>query len=476
MNLFESVNQLNGWYWQDDVWRVILQYLGGICPKFHLERGLNQLSNSGNLWEAFTQTACEYVAVAGRQICEEKEKLGTGRSIRKEEFLSHYVNFEDPPLELLQSAWQENCLGDANPLPKRVIWYFDIEYYNNSDSTIALMDQELVFQALEPMYKVVRKSLLQLGIDHIVISTGRGYNFVSSVSSDSPVFGELLAIGRAIESSVSGKQNTRAYKRTKQVSWQAEQSFNGAMRLVQFFAGLIINDARRRSPLQVEMTDQGHEGISFDLSFMTRSVDTSCFGIPATLYLKLHYQKHLNHSVVFNTPIFLRLIRASGSHDNFPDFRQMIRVRSNYDDALNHFAGQEGYIPDGSAGFANLIKLYWQSPMAYFHAQMDSEEHEPYWEWWRTYNNLDGIASSLPHLAHIIYNPNPALLQPDNLNYLINGFLDAGWTPKHIGGYIRAQYENPSINWGSRFGKYDAAKWANGWVEILGSQRYFGLN
>jgi len=476
MNLPESISLLNGWYWQENVWRIILQFLGGICPDFHLERGLTRLSDSGNLWEIMTQTACEYLSVCGKQICEEKEKLGTGRSVRKEEFLSYYVNFEDPPPEIMQSAWQENCLGTANPLPKRVILYFDIEYFNNIDSTIALLNQDAVFGALEPVYWTVRETLVNLGIDHLAISTGRGYNFVASVPSESPIFDELLKVGRCIEQSVSGKQNYRAYKRNKRVSWQSEQSFKGAMRLVLFLSGLIINEARRRSPLSVEMTDQGTEGISFDLSFMTRTIDTSCFGIPATPYLKLHFQKHLHPAIQYNTPIFVRLIRARGNQENFPNYRKMLAVRSNYNEAIEHLAGQEGYIPNASAGLVNLLNLYWNSSMAKFHALLDSIDHDPYWEWWQTYRNLEGICSSIPQIAHIVYRPNPSLLQPDSLNYLINQMMDAGWHPKHIAGFIRAQYEDPFQNWGNRFNKYDASKWANGWVEILGAQRYFGLN
>jgi hypothetical protein len=79
-----------------------------------------------------------------------------------------------------------------------------------------------------------------------------------------------------------------------------------------------------------------------------------------------------------------------------------------------------------------------------------------------------------PHLAEMICNPNPALLNPSCLNRLINDLMDAGWHPKHVGGFLRALYEDPRINW-KKFEKYDAAKWANGWVEILGAQRYFGL-
>jgi hypothetical protein len=105
---------------------------------------------------------------------------------------------------------------------------------------------------------------------------------------------------------------------------------------------------------------------------------------------------------------------------------------------------------------------------------MDSVEHDPYWDWWKGYKNIDGICASVPQISHILRNPNPSLLQPDALNYLINKLMDYGMHPKHVAGIVRAQYEDPS-NGFYLFKKYDAAKWANGWVEILGAQRYFGL-
>ncbi|MHC9541491.1 MAG: hypothetical protein AB9903_18460 [Vulcanimicrobiota bacterium] len=476
MNLLESQARINGWFWNDDVWRVALQFMGALYDDFHLERHLERLSDSSNLWEAMMTTASEYLAVAGRQICEIKDKLGTGRSVTKEEYLSYYINYEWPPLELFQSMWQSSCLGEANPLPKRVLFYFDIEYYNNIDNTIVLLNQQAIFDAIEPIYRLVRESLLELGIDHLAVLTGRGYNFVAAIPSESEVFQRLLEVGHGVEPTVAERQKRPAFKRNKRVPWQAEQAFKGSLRLVLFFAGLIINKARRLvSPFPVEMSDIGPEGISFDITMLTRSVDTSACAIPVTPYLKLHYQKTLDSRVVNNTPILVRLIRARNEHENFPDHHQMIVVRNDYDQALHHFEGQTGYIPDGSSGIGRLIDLYWQSPLAGFLQTMDSEEHHPYWDWWKMYRDYDRFISQFPHLGWLVHNPNPALLQPDCLNMLVNDLLDDGWHPKHVGGFIRALYEDYRIDWNNRFKKYDAAKWANGWVEILGAQRYFGL-
>ena len=476
MNLNESIEQLNGWFWHDDIWRVGLQFMGALYDDFHLERGIRRLSDSSNLWNALMSTACEYMAVAGRQICEIKDKLGTGRSVRKEEYLSYYVNYEWPPLEPFQSMWHENCLGEANPLPKRVLFYFDIEYYNNIDTTVVLLDQAAVFRALEPVYQLVREKLLELGIDHMAVLTGRGYNFVCVVPAESPIFARLVEIGGPIDESLSLRQQQPAFKRKRRVPWQTERAFKGSLRMVLFFAGLIIEEARRRSwPLSVEMSDMGDEGISFDVTMLTRSVDTSACALPISPYLKLHYQKVLDSRVTTNTPIPVRLIRSRKDHENFPNLEKMIEVRFSYDEAVEHFSGQLGYIPDGSAGMANLIALYDRSPLAQFHRVMDSEEHVPYWDWWKSYRDYDRVCGQFPRLAPLVYNPNPLLLQPDYLNMLINDFMDAGWHPKHIGGFIRAIYEDYRFNWENRFRKYDASKWANGWVEILGAQRYYGM-
>ncbi|MDQ7826642.1 MAG: hypothetical protein RDV48_27815 [Candidatus Eremiobacteraeota bacterium] len=475
VNLLDSLRALNGWFWNDEVWRVGLQSMGALYDEFRLERGLQKLSDSANLWDAMQSTACEYLAVAGRQICEDKDRLGTGRSVRKEEYLSYYVNYEWPPLELFQSVWAENCLGEANPLPKRVLFYFDIEYYNNVDSTVLLLDQQGVFEALEPVYQLIRQVLLDLGIEHLAVLTGRGYNFISVIPPESPVFQSLIEIGGPVEESLARKQQMPTFKRRRRVPWQAEKSFKGALRLVLFFAGLIIEEARRRAwYVPIEMSDIGSEGISFDVTMLTRSVDTSSCAIPASPYLKLHYQKVLDSRVVNNTPVPVRLIRARNAHENFPGLARMIEVRNDYQKAFDHFSGQVGYIPDGSSGIARLAELYYRSPLYRFHQAFDSEQHDPYWDWWKTYRDYEAVTARFPHLAGIIHNANPCMLQPDHLNRLVNDFLDAGWHPKHIGGFIRAVYEDYRFNWNNRFTKYDPAKWADGWVEILGGQRFFG--
>ena len=438
MAINDFIKILNGWYWQRDVLRIALQFLGVECDEFDLEENLCKLSDSENLKKAMSEISAEYLTVCGRQICEEKQKIGTGRSVKKEEYLSYYINFENPPVEPSMSVWQKD----------KILWYVDLEVYNNNNSTIALLDQEKVYQFLEPIYQLVKRTLSYFGIRCIAVSSGRGYNFICSVPVNSPVFRELLDIGRCIEPTLAEEQHRfPVCKRNKPVPWQLEQGFKGSMRLVIFFIGLIIDEARRISNLNVEMSDQGTEGISMDPTFITRSVHTSSIAIPGSIYLKLHYNKdneHVDPSVKENTPPPIRLIRLYNGHENFPDFRKLIEVRSDYYQALDHLAGQVGYIPDGSEGLHNLIKLYRSSPLYYFHQLMDSVEHDPYWDWWKGYKNIDGICASVPQISHILRNPNPSLLQPDALNYLINKLMDHGMHPKHVAGIVRAQYEDPS--------------------------------
>jgi len=466
---------IDRWWWHDDIWRVTLQFMGASCKTFHLEKGLKKLSASENLRKEMLSTSCEYLSLEGRQINENKEKFGTGRSVSKEEFLSYYVNFENPPLGLCQSLWQKDYKEEARP--ERVIFYFDIEYFNNYDMKVVLLNQEEIITSVEPVYRLIREVLLNLAIDHQAILSGRGYNFISSVPSSSPLFNELIKIGGTIEPTLEEKQKHPSFKRQRPVLKEAELSFKGMLRLIMFLSGMIISEARKRSSLlPVEMSDQGYEGISLDPTMLTRSIDTSNCAVSTSPYLKFHFQKKLPPEIVYNTTIPVRLIRARGEKENFIDLKTMIRVRNDYNEAIVHFSEQEGFIPDGSKGLCNLINLYKKSPMAHFHNLMDTESHDPCSEWWRTYRNYDIICKDFSHLEKIIRNPNPALLQPDNLDHLINDFMDAGWHPKHIGGFLRSIYEDDFLGqWGTRFWKYDAAKWANGWVEILGAQRYFGL-
>ena len=479
MDIWEnSIRNLNGWYWNSDIWRVNIQAMGGLCDSFQLEPGLKRLSDSGNLWNAVMNTACEYLVVAGEQICEQKNKKGTGSSRTKEDFLTWDVNYENPVLELFQSVWQESCLGTINPNPKRTLFYLDIEYYDNESMEDFLIDQESIYAYLEPLYQLTREILLDLGIDHIALVSGRGYNFISCVPAESPMFGELLNIGKCVEQTVAQMQAEPIGKRNKPVPWQTEQSFKGSMRLATLLVGMIAGEARRRWGLKVEFSDKAERGISLDLSFIVRSASASSHGLPATPYLKWHYQKHIDETVLRNTPIPVRMIRANGRHENFSDYRDFLSIRNNtennYYQAREHFSGQTGYIPDGSAGLRNLAKLYYQSMLYQFHKNLDQYNHY----WWND-DEVNEIVNRIyryfPNISWMLDNPNPILLNPTYLDTFINELMNGGVDPIEIAVVLRAFYEEDSFNWGS-IGSYNYEKRANGWVEFLGCQRYLNYS
>jgi hypothetical protein len=131
-----------------------------------------------------------------------------------------------------------------------------------------------------------------------------------------------------------------------------------------------------------------------------------------------------------------------------------------------------GYIPDGSIGINNLLNLYYKSSFKEFYDWYDSEDHEPWETWNKTYRNYRAIFHDIPEIRWFVERANPFLLQPDKLEYLINIMFDRGWSPKHIGGFIRSIYENPEILWNNKFAKYDASRWANGWVQIVLSNKF----
>lgn len=469
--LQSSVQFLNGWYWQDDVWRIILQYLGCLIGDFHLERKLRRLSASANLKEFLCSSACEYLSLCGKQISEDKGKKSTGRSITMDQFTDYYINFEDPVLEILQSTWQ----NEINAIPKRTIFYLDLEYYNNYSYDIALIDQFDLFKKLEPFYWLVKNNLLNFGIDHIAISSGRGYNFLCIVPWDSSVFKQLIEIAPNIEKQVLERQKYPEPKRWRAISPYSEMSFRGMMRLVIYFMGLVIRQAilHKVSHLNIGFSDGGGEGISFDPTFITRAVDKNCFGVPCSPYLKLHFLKYTKNAIVEHTPIPVRLIRSRGNKEYFPNLNEFCLARWNYKELLNYWLPrQTGFIPDGSTGLQNLINSYKNSNLKKIYDWMDSEEHDRSTIWWRTYRNYDKILFDYPQLRYFVENANPQMLKPDSLRYVINFLFDRGWSPKHIGGFIRAIYENPQYWWKNDFFKYPSARWANGWVEIFMAERF----
>ncbi len=489
MNLTESIQHSNGWYWNEDVLRVILQFWGADIEKIALEsfatantNGLRHLSDSTIIKNILKTVKNEYVVVVGKQILEETEQVS--KSVKIEE-LPYYINFENPCLEYFQSFWQKDAINyadqdDKDVKPIRSIFVLDVEYYNKHEQGNIIIHQKERFLDLEPTYKVIKDKLNEYGIKHITVMTGKGYHFISQVPHTSPIMEQIIKIGSSIESSLRDKQRQgRFLRRERPVPPNVELIFKGNNRLQQFFFCQVINEIRRKSNIRIEISDCSEEGIALDNTILTRQVDMSCFGSLGSLYLKtlLAWDKIGGH-IVSNTPIPVRILRSINDIEIL-SLEDAILIRNDYDLALKHLASIEGFIPDGTNGLEKLIADYWDSALYNnVHKMMDSEEHDPPESWNMSYRNYDGICAKYPSIVQLLRNPNPSLLSPDELNYFINELYFL-WEVdkdlrrmKHISGLLRAIYEDGIFNWGNSFLFYDAARHANGWVELVLGQKY----
>ena len=148
------------------------------------------------------------------------------------------------------------------------------------------------------------------------------------------------------------------------------------------------------------------------------------------------------------------------------------------DDSANYAGAIKTDIPESSDGVERVIASYKRSDLFKFHNDFDRTQHDSPNRWSETY---DKYHSQDQRAEQILMNPAPALLKPNNIQYLTRRLMAEGWHPKHIAGLIRSKYER-DYGWGKKeggnfnFHKYDACAHANKWVRFYGGLISTGLD
>jgi hypothetical protein len=175
------------------------------------------------------------------------------------------------------------------------------------------------------------------------------------------------------------------------------------------------------------------------------------------------------------------MVRIARESDGrvFGTWQELVRARRSFGKALENLDQAGGIIPDGSIGIKRLIIDYKNSRLRQFHQVLDTVPGDDPSIWERTYRNYDAIAGNDPYLRYVFDNANDKLLDPNELNYVLNTLFDkwGGNNDLSVAGnvrtWLRSVYEDPRFNWGYRFMRhYSAAQQANGWATIILGQRF----
>jgi len=300
-----------------------------------------------------------------------------------------------------------------------------------------------------------------------VVITGRGYHFTSRVALGTETEKRLEKIGR-IEDTLAGKYATSSGRRHRSVPYSHGRVFDGMGRLMEYLAHLVMKEAKGKTSVPVVCTEvacqqgsKGREAISLDLSMYGDPIYLRDIRCPFSSYQKHKVEKHkVGNEVSEKTPVMVSLPRGG-----LDSLAELLEVRQNFQRAMEHAKAVQTEIPDQSKGFENLIRSYIRSRLCKFHKYFDSEEHNPYWDWERTYDRFDSH-SLPPCVSHALRVPNEHLLKPTNLQILTKVLSGMGWHPKHIAGLIRSKFER-NYGWGNFWLKYDAATRADFYVRTF---------
>ncbi|MBI2568551.1 MAG: hypothetical protein HYV63_16135 [Candidatus Schekmanbacteria bacterium] len=365
----------------------------------------------------------------------------------------------DNRLDVFRSVWDRQS----------TLFILDIEYYNRDHPERVYLCSHDVFVALEPLYHQVRSLLSDYGIDHMSIMTGQGYHFVTRVPFQSWAHHHLERLA-SVPDTLLGKYAHLApgTRRRERVTMTAAAGFEAMGRLLGFFTQEIIRRTAAHVSLPLQVSDvavgpreHGREAIS---------IDTTMYGDPLFMRdIRLPFSTHQKHKVQSykvgkavseGTPIQITLPRATNSGEI--GLWAALKMRRDFAAAAEYAAVQCCAIPDGQQGVARLIDAYEQSELARFDRELDATPQDPWPDWPNTYDRTD-LDQLPPCVALPLRNPNPALLQPTNLQTIVRCLLGRGWHPAHVAGLVRSRYER-GHGWEEDWSKYDANSRARYWV------------
>lgn len=441
------------------------------------KKGISQFLGSTVLdWEKWGDgdVKSEFLGVSTRNKLRRFDKPSPSSIIEPYEF-SKECNEYGGQVELQNSMWQRS--GDSvNGLPVRSLLFWDIEIYDNNNPLSPVYDSIDTFDKLYDINRLMERQFNYYGIQYQTIMSGRGYNFVTQVDSESSTIEDLFNIAGTPEQTVLDKQlyPNPNLKRRKIVPVDAELLHLASVKLQQFLFNQIIREARITQSLNVEVSDKGEYGVALDNTAIMYSVENRTMGtLGSPYFMKLEK----------NNPDFVKTlvkIPILGTGFSIPT-SDALNIRSDYDKTDELIGDVNCEIPEGSVGVSRLINDYRKSELYKFHQALDQclgDNPDKYDDSYRNYNEIATQTENPERIMHLINNANDELLKPDNLDYFIwqifntwggtNDWHIAG----HVAGLLRAIYEDGSLDWGTRFMKTDAQRFARGWVATVIGQAF----
>jgi len=456
-------------YRDPEVIKRILEYCGvpAIATKnFKVKDG----SLNNQLKDISKHITVEYLSGWGEHFQRTKGKKAS--SLTPE----HLGVLLESDLNIFRSVWDK----------QKITFVMDIEYLSHKFPGEAYVNPVDTFWKMEPVYRCFWDTLQEYNITPMTLVTGQGYHFVFDVNSYNvshknpnkevtATAKQLVELGH-VEETLKGKYEhfPESTKAQRKLELDLGKTFDSVGKLLEFITHKVMQKLPSyglQIPVGVGDLIPGNdrqEMINLDLSTYVSPLFTRVMRTAFSIHDK-HKYKNIDILTQITIP------RFTPCNGNELSLDEVFHNRRNFRNSAEYAKAITMNIPTAGHGVLKLIKDYKNSDLYKFHQDFDNTRQDHPNDWHKTYDRLN-LNEVPPCIATSLANPNPALLQPAQIQTLVRALTGKQWWhPKHVAGLIRSKYER-NHDWEYNWGKYDANKHAKGWVRMYAGFLAMGLD
>lgn len=389
----------------------------------------------------------------------------TGSRHREPLPVEELASWLDRGVELNRSLWDRDAL----------LCHLDLEYVNFDDPSYPFLNAERVFALQSPVIAAAETVLASFGIHPLKLVTGRGFHLVWSIAQNSKAFAQLAAFGH-VSASLKHLYATELAPAGERVAPELGAAFAGLGCVLEFVAQQVKSRAAPHCEVPVELGaietgggPHGREMISVDITEYADPLSSRMMRAPFSVYLKPVQQRAaIGEEIAGRLPPIVVIPQSQFS------IGEALHVRSDPFAAARLAETASVEIPDASRPMKRLISAYQHSPLARFHADFYTVEHDAPALWPETYDctPLDILP---PCTRFILEHPNDLLVRPGCAQRVVRVMLSLGWHPRHIAGLIRSKYERDH-GWGDQWRGFDPGTRADFYARLFAGLLVAGVD
>ncbi len=254
-------------------------------------------------------------------------------------------SFMDKEWDVARSLWDRVWL----------IADLDIEYTNFDFPAEPFLDYRRTFALQQPVFLAIQRILSAVGIRPLHAISGRGHHFVWKAPIASPVFEQLVQIGR-LTPALEGQYTTKQPPDDVPVGLPLGKAFSGLGLVMEYVAHRVLSESQENCPIPVypEAVDfgpqqRGKEMISVDISEYGDPLHTRGMRTPFSIYLKpWQYTNMVGSAIEAKLPVMVMVPR-----DDL-EVEQAVEIMRDMGKAAELASRTDCLIPDCSRGLEAL--------------------------------------------------------------------------------------------------------------------------